>query len=154
MFETIVWATDGSGLAESVLPQVRELARQHGSRIVAVHATELVGRFASAPMLPDEPETREHIARRVAELVADGFDASFEVVSGTGSVPELVAGKAKELGAGLVVVGTHGHGGIAAAVLGSVARGLCHTAHCPVLVVPPSRTSERPEPERETIHAA
>lgn len=154
MFETIVWATDGSDLAESVLPHVRELARRHGSRIVAVHANELVGRFASAPILPDEPEIRERIEQRVAELAAEGFDASLEVASGTDSVPELVAAKAKEVGAGLVVVGTHGHGGIAAALLGSVARGLCHTAHCPVLVVPPPRPSEQPEPERETMHAA
>jgi nucleotide-binding universal stress UspA family protein len=154
MFETIVWAADGSDLAESVLPNVRELARLHGSRIVAVHATELVGRFASAPVLPDEPETRERIEQRVSELTADGFDASFELTSGTGSAPELISTKARELGANLIVVATHGHGGIAAAVLGSVARGLCHTAHCPVLVVPPPRTSEPPQAERETVHTA
>lgn len=154
MFETIVWATDGSDLAECVLPQVQELARQHGSRIVAVHANELVGRFSSAPVLPGEPQIRERIEQRVAELAADGFDASFEVANGTGSVPELVAAKAKEVGAGLVVIGTHGHGGLAAALLGSVARGLCHTAHCPVLVVPRPRASEQFDPERETTHAA
>jgi nucleotide-binding universal stress UspA family protein len=37
----------------------------------------------------------------------------------------------------LIVVGTHGHGSLAAALMGSVARALCHTAGRPVLVVPP-----------------
>ena len=42
MFKTIVWATDGSELADGALDYVRELARQDGSRIVAVHANELM----------------------------------------------------------------------------------------------------------------
>ena len=44
--------------------------------------------------------------------------------------------------ASLIVTGTHGHGGFASAVLGSVARGLLHESRCPVLAVPPSRVRE------------
>ena len=64
MFETIVWATDGSELADRALPYVKELARANGSRIVAVHANELLrGRFGGAPLLADEPDLREQIER-------------------------------------------------------------------------------------------
>jgi hypothetical protein len=50
MFETIVWATAGSELADHALVSVMELARRHHSRIVAVHANELLkGRFGGAP---------------------------------------------------------------------------------------------------------
>ena len=35
MFEPIAWATDGSELADKALDHVRELAKIHGSRIVA-----------------------------------------------------------------------------------------------------------------------
>ncbi len=155
MFQTIVWATDGSELADRALLQVTELAQQHRSKIVAVHANELLhGRYGGAPLLADEPELREKIEHQVADLRAAGFDVALEIHSGGRDVSVLIAKAAEDAGADLIVVGTHGHGGIAAAVLGSVARGLCHTAHCPVLVVPPAHASEQPEPARETVHAA
>jgi nucleotide-binding universal stress UspA family protein len=155
MFETIVWATDGSELADRALLHVTELAQQHRSKIVAVHANELLhGRYGGAPLLADEPELQAKIERQVNDLRDAGFDATLQVRADGHDVPTLIAAAAEDVGADVIVVGTHGHGGIAAAILGSVARGLCHTAHCPVLVVPPVRVSEQPVPERETAHAA
>jgi nucleotide-binding universal stress UspA family protein len=139
MFETIAWATDGSELADKALESVRELAEIHGSRIVAVHANELLtGRGGGAPLYADEPDLREKIAGQVEELRAAGFDAKLEVRTGSQDVAKLVAQAAEEAGADLIVVGTHGRGGVTAALMGSVARGLCHTSHQPVLVVPPA----------------
>jgi nucleotide-binding universal stress UspA family protein len=137
MFKTIVWATDGSELADAALEQVRELAQHDGSRIVAVHANELLrGRF-SGPLLADEPELEKKIGKQVEELRSVGVDATLEIRSGNKDVATLIADAAEEADAGLIVVGTHGHGGFTAALLGSVARALCHTAGRPVLVVPP-----------------
>jgi len=139
MFETIVWATDGSELADRALEQVRELAEIHGSRIVAVHANEvLTGRAGGAPLLADEPDIREKLESQVEELRAAGFDAELEVCTGTEHVATLVERAAWTVGADLIVVGTHGRGAVASAVMGSVARGLCHTSRRPVLVVPPA----------------
>ena len=144
MFETIVWATDGSELADHALETVRELARVHRSKIVAVHANEVLhGRFGGAPLLADEPELREKIARQVDELHGAGLDARLEIRSGSQDVSSLIARAADDVDAGVIVVGTHGHGGLAAALLGSVARGLCHSARRPVLVVPPPREAEK-----------
>jgi nucleotide-binding universal stress UspA family protein len=42
---------------------------------------------------------------------------------------------AQELGAGLVVVGSRGLGGIRRALMGSVSDSVVRHAHCPVLVV-------------------
>jgi nucleotide-binding universal stress UspA family protein len=137
MFKTIVWATDGSELADAALEQVRELAQHDGSRIVAVHANGLLrGRF-SGPLLADEPELEKKIGKQVEELRSVGVDATLEIRSGNKDVATLIADAAEEADAGLIVVGTHGHGGFTAALLGSVARALCHTAGRPVLVVPP-----------------
>ena len=139
MFETIVWATDGSELADNALVQVRELAEIHGSRIVAVHANEvLTGRAGGAPLLADEPDIREKLESQVEELRAAGFDAELEVCTGTEHVATLVERAAWTVDADLIVVGTHGRGTVASAVMGSVARGLCHTSRRPVLVVPPA----------------
>jgi nucleotide-binding universal stress UspA family protein len=139
MFETIVWATDGSELADHALVSVMELARQYHSRIVAVHANELLkGRFGGAPMLSDEPDLVAKIKGQVDELHELGITAELKVVTGTRDVPDLIANAARELEADLIVVGTHGWGGFRSAVLGSVARGLLHAAFCPVLSIPPA----------------
>jgi nucleotide-binding universal stress UspA family protein len=143
MFETIAWATDGSELADGALDFVRKLARANDSRIVAVHANELLtGRLGGAPLLADEPDVREKISRQVDELRAAGFAAELKIHSGSHDVAKLVASAADEVGADLIVVGTHGRGAVTGAVLGSVARSLCHLSHRPVLVVPPASVVE------------
>jgi len=43
---------------------------------------------------------------------------------------------ARENSADLIVMATHGHGGLAHAVLGSVTERVLHKAGCPVLVIP------------------
>jgi nucleotide-binding universal stress UspA family protein len=144
MFKTIVWATDGSELADRALDYLRELARQHGSRLVAVHANELLrGRAGGAPLRADEPEIEEKIGKQVEDLKSLGIDAIFEVRKGSRDVATLIAEAAEDVGADLIVVGTHGRGGFTAALMGSVARALCHTAGRPVLVVPPPLPARR-----------
>jgi nucleotide-binding universal stress UspA family protein len=145
MFKTIVWATDGSELADVALDHVRELAREDGSKIVAVHANELMsGRASGYPALADEPELEEKIGKQIEELRSVGIDATFELRSGTKSVATLIAQAAEDVDADLIVVATHGAGGVTATLMGSVARALCHTARRPLLVIPPVRTSEKP----------
>jgi len=146
MFETIVWATDGSDLSDRALLSVIELARKHQAKIVAVHANELLkGRFGGAPLLSDEPELVTKIEGQVAELRELGLSVELKVINGTEDVPALIAKAAREAGAELIVVGTHGWGGFRAAVLGSVARGLLHAACCPVLAIPPEREKVQTE---------
>lgn len=156
MFETIAWATDGSELADRALEHVKTLAEIHGSRIVAVHANELLtGRFGGAPVLADEPDVREKIAAQVEELRATGFDATLEVRTGGQPAATLVERAAEAVQADLIVVGTHGRAGVTAAVMGSVARALCHVSHRPVLVVPPPPLPvERSSDEAERLTTA
>jgi nucleotide-binding universal stress UspA family protein len=142
MFETIVWATDGSELADRALPLVAELARTHASKIVAVHANELLsGRFfGGAPMLADEDEVCAKIEKQVLGLREAGFDAGVKIESHVRrGTAELIVNAATELEADLIVVGTHGRGPAASTLLGSVAKDLLHLAPCPVLVVNPVR---------------
>lgn len=47
----------------------------------------------------------------------------------------VVADRAKELGAELIVIGSHGRSGLARLMLGSVAEQVTRLAPCPVLVV-------------------
>ncbi|HEY2355580.1 MAG TPA: universal stress protein [Gaiellaceae bacterium] len=155
MFETIVWATDGSELADGALELVKDLAAIHDSQVVAVHVNELVpGRYGSAPLRADESELRERIAGEVDELFALGVNASLDVRTGYSDVATQISEAADDLDADLIVVGTHGRGAIAGAVWGSVAKGLCHASHRPILVVPPTRAADRSSYETRRLTTA
>jgi nucleotide-binding universal stress UspA family protein len=86
----------------------------------------------------DEPDIREKLAGQVEELRAAGFDATLAVRTGTEQIRTLLVRAAEDFDADLIVVGTHGRGAVTAALMGSVARGLCHSSSLPVLVVPPT----------------
>lgn len=138
MFDTIVWATDGSHPADATLPLVTELAAMHGSKIVAVHVVELFsgGRFAGGPLYADTDEVERKIAEQVADLRAAGFATELEIVrTQRHDTATVIAEAAATACADLIVVGSHPHVGMALLHPG-VLGGLEHIARCPVLVVP------------------
>lgn len=52
-----------------------------------------------------------------------------------GQPAEVIARMAAELACDLIIMGTHGRGGVAGMVTGSVAQRVLHLASCPVLLV-------------------
>jgi nucleotide-binding universal stress UspA family protein len=138
MFKTIVWATDGSEPASAALPYARSLVAEDG-RIVAVHCKELFewGRVAGQPVLADEEDLEAAILRELAELRGAGEPIELMIVPGTaGHAAQVVADRARDLGADIIVVGTRGHSPVAGVLVGSVTQRLLHLATCPVLAVP------------------
>jgi nucleotide-binding universal stress UspA family protein len=140
MFDTIVWATDGSELSDGALPLVKELARLHNSKIVALHADALLtGRFGGAPLLADEDDLRAKLRHQVEELEAEGFDAELLIRVAPMLAPaQIIVDAARDLDAALVVVATHAYGMFGSLFFGSVAKALVHEAPCPVLTIPPA----------------
>ena len=152
MFTNIVWATDGSESADRALAYAKELASRSGARLYAFHAEEHLvgGRSAGVPVLADEPDLKSKIRQQVVTAREEGLDASFEsVYCAAGRTPHHVADFAAEVGADVIVVGTHGRSPLAGALLGSVTQGLLHVAACPVLAVPPAAALA----QREEAHA-
>jgi nucleotide-binding universal stress UspA family protein len=147
MFKTILWATDGSPTAALALPYALALAEPDNARLVVVHAREIfVGRGGGFPVLADESELREQVGRQVEDLRDGGLDATFVVRTCTaGHAARTIAEVAKEVGADLIVVGTHGYGRLATALIGSVTQGLVHSGVCPVLAVPTGMAVEAEE---------
>jgi nucleotide-binding universal stress UspA family protein len=156
MFSTIVWATNGSELADSTLPRVVELAGIHHSKIVAVHVDELLrrGRFGVGSMFTDEDDVQRKIASQVADLQDAGFNADVEVVSSAcHGKASLIADAAADAEADLIVVGTHGRSEAGALPDGSMGNALGHLAHCPILVIPPTHLETAARIREEAVGA-
>jgi nucleotide-binding universal stress UspA family protein len=58
-----------------------------------------------------------------------------------GDARDVIDRSAEQIGADLIVMGTHGRRGIRRALLGSVAESVVRTAPCPVLTMRPKRKS-------------
>jgi nucleotide-binding universal stress UspA family protein len=148
----ILLATDGSKEAELATATATDLAQKTHSEVHVVHvfgiapigppvypeATDLqsVEREAEIeePQRISEQRAREMLEAEVGNVrSAGGAVAQGHLIEGR-VAPEVVA-LAEEIGAGLIVLGSRGHGGIRRALMGSVSDSVVRHAHCPVLVV-------------------
>lgn len=146
----------GTSLGEESDQVVRTglaVARAAGARVYLVHAAELdrlpMGFDAGAgPELDREILTwlREELDRQIERLGIPQPELAGSEVR-TGSPYRILAGAARQTGAGLIVVGATGSGPFAAELLGSTADRVLRKALCPVLVV----RGELPVPPRRVL---
>ena len=149
----VLLATDGSKEADLAARSAAELAGKTGSELHVVHVFGLSPWYAAYPeatrfdgaalenSVLDEDVQRisEQRARELLDAEAEklrsvgGTQAQAHLVEG--GVPQEIVGLAETIGAGLIVVGSRGHGGIRRALMGSVSDSVVRHAHCPVLVV-------------------
>ena len=78
-------------------------------------------------------ESREHLLGAQQMLDAAGRFHTTHVH--VGQAADVIARLANELACDLIVMGTHGRGGIAGLIMGSVASRVLHLVNCPVLLV-------------------
>ena len=152
MFKRIIWATDGSERADQALPYAKALAA--GGSLLVLHCEELLfGRVGVYPPLADD-QLEEKIRKQVAKARSEGVKTTFQQVMGSQHAADAIADVARETGADLVVVGSHGYSAIAGLLLGSVTQQLLHVAPCPVLAIPPMKQTVASEaPERVLVGA-
>ncbi len=145
MFQTIVWATDGSASADLALPYAKALATTGHGKLVAVYGEEhFVGRASPYPVQADSDEIKAKIHGQVEQLRKEGLEASFTIVPGFGAgTAHMIADAAREVGADAIVAGTRGHGPVTGLLVGSVTQRLLHVAPCPVLVIPSRGTTQQ-----------
>ena len=148
----ILLAIDGSEEAALAAKTAADVAQKTGSELHVVHARLLLpwGADYSAAETPttgavDEEEARERVMRwlddQVERIEAEGGNVAQAYLrlgrpdEGIITVAEEIVSLAEEIGAGLIVVGSRGLGGIRRALMGSVSDSVVRHAHCPVLVV-------------------
>jgi len=154
---SILLPIDGSPLSEEAVPVALAIARASGARVHAVHLYIPLPKGAHVPGLfttPDRLEgelaasSREYAARWSRRLLSEaGVTAACEVMYGARpssllreSVPvtDGLLDAAANHRADLIVMTSHGLGGLSRAWLGSTADGVIRRARAPVLVVHPS----------------
>ncbi|MFW5905190.1 MAG: universal stress protein [bacterium] len=144
-FSRLVVPLDGSGTAEVALKPALELAEAFSARVTALQVVPAAVELTSVQGVRGVRLEGEGHRRRIAEArshleaVAErlaGAPVDFRVVEHQ-SAAEGVIRTARELEADLIVMSSHGRGGLARVVLGSVADKVVRGSVLPVLVVRP-----------------
>lgn len=139
---TILLATDGSEEAQLAANTAADLAEKTNSELHLI----TVGPDYPLYELPEHPAGFEDVlrenrreAKEVLEQQAKRIAESGGTVKEThlreGRADEEIVEVAVEIGAGLIVMGSRGHGRLKRALLGSVSDAVVRHAHCPVTIV-------------------
>jgi nucleotide-binding universal stress UspA family protein len=138
----ILCPTDFSEPSEAGWAFALTLAEQFGAEVILLHVVpEPVGNPIAYEMgyTPERflRSVTEEATRLLADLAAKAGDwkVTIRQVLRRGVEFREVNAAAKEEGADLIVMGTHGRTGLAHLLIGSVAEKVVRTAPCPVLTV-------------------
>lgn len=138
----IVVGVDGSESSKSALRWAAQLAPVLGGTIDAVIAWEYPMMLGWEGGIPDWWRPDEDATKIMAEAIEAVFGKNppkgltTSIRQGHPATVLLEASK----GAGMLIVGSRGHGGFAGLLLGSVSSTCAEHATCPVLVVHGERT--------------
>jgi nucleotide-binding universal stress UspA family protein len=133
----ILLATDGSREAELAARTAADLAKNQNSELHVVYVEPtlpMIGQFADPGPERTEPESRRLLDEQVRHIEEAGGTVD-ETHLRLGRPDDQIVWVAEELGAGLIVIGSRGRGGVRRALMGSVSDSVVRHAHCPVLVV-------------------
>lgn len=140
--DALVVPLDGSGLAESALSYVEELARKMAFNISMIQVVPQVGmtypvgeHYTYDPRLDRDMENAavSYLRQKQAELQQKGFKVEYQVRRGNPAAG--IIDFAEERGSSLIVMSTHGRSGIGRWLLGSVADRVLRASFSPVLLL-------------------
>ena len=143
----VLLATDGSKEAQLAATAAADLAKRTGSELHLVYVGHMpLAYYESSGAWQLDPELQGRMAESVEEEARTRLDEQVQRGRGAGGEvagayaklgrPDAeIVGLAEELGAGLIVLGSRGHGSLRSALMGNVSHSVVQHAHCPVLVV-------------------
>ncbi|MGZ8751923.1 MAG: universal stress protein [Acidimicrobiia bacterium] len=140
----VLIATDGSDLSVSAAHRAFELLGRPSGVVVLAVLTEVpgddAGGFESSAQSPLEERqewenetTAAQGAIRATVEALGGVDVETRVE--VGDAGPMIVWVAEQIGADVVVVGSHGRGALKRIISGSVSEHVVHHSPCPVLVI-------------------
>lgn len=147
MFKHLLVPLDGSELAETALPMALAIAERFDSKVTLLQAVHLPRFTNEDRTLVDlylnlsqemQQEAEAYLQAKQKVLRATGYSANYHIVVEKAPADAILLA-ADELGVDAIVMSTHGHGGLARWVFGSVADKVLRRAHVPILLtrIPP-----------------
>jgi nucleotide-binding universal stress UspA family protein len=143
-FKRILVPLDGSELSETALPMALSLAEKYHGQIILLRAVEQTTslsyvthanalRLRARLIASLSMEVHLYLRDKQQELGKQGFNV--EILVADGSPAESIIEAATSRDIDLVVMSTHGRGGVARWTAGSVADKVLRHCPCPVLLV-------------------
>ncbi|HMK76373.1 MAG TPA: universal stress protein [Thermodesulfobacteriota bacterium] len=141
MYKKILVPLDGSELAKMALDQAEKLAKTFDSEIILFQVVPFMPIYGSpelvTPLIVDEKQkeaAERYLANLSEELKKRGLRVAATVRTGQQVAVEIID-FAKEVGADLIIMCTHGRSGISRWVMGSVALKVLTRAETPILLI-------------------
>jgi len=140
---SIVVGIDFSRVTDLLLQVASEQAKAFSDEVYLIHVAEpdpeFVGLDAGPPVVRDQLAADLHkghakLQQLSVELKKQGCNSTALLLQG--AVAELLAEQGTRLDARLLIVGSHRHGHLRDALIGSTVRNLMRLTAIPVLVVP------------------
>jgi len=143
MFKHILVPVDGSATSLSAVSKAAELAKAFGSDVTAVYVLDPypftgVGAdfaYGQVQYLSAANAEASKALEEVAKAMADSGVKLNTLIGEGHAVHEGIVRVGENIGADLIVMGSHGRRGLEKLVLGSVAQRVLQVARVPVLVV-------------------
>ncbi|WP_305824737.1 universal stress protein [Massilia brevitalea] len=165
MYKRILVPTDGSAVAEHVVPAAIELARAVGAEMVALSVAVPEPAFQSieGAMVVDPGRQGEVLLEHARTLAAAIATRAREAGVKCNPVATLsfdpavtIVDTAREQGCDLILMGSHGRRGLSLLLAGSVTQAVMASAAVPVMVLRPTADAgaqglARPSPADSTV---
>ena len=139
MFNKIIVPLDRSPLAEQAVGRAAAIARANDASIdlILVHEPFSTSLFVNPAAEMDTLDGEQRYIERMAAEVCAG--SSLTVTAGVhrGAAPDVICDRAREVGADLIVMTSHGRTGLGRMWLGSVADTVVRNSPVPVLILRP-----------------
>ncbi|KAG0186390.1 hypothetical protein DFQ28_007943 [Apophysomyces sp. BC1034] len=145
MYQRILVAIDGSHASHNALDAALSLAASEGAQLQPVFIVGDAPLYYSVPgydpsiVARAQAEEGERVIAEAADAMrARGIAGTPQLLttSSLEGIAERIVRATQELGADLLVLGTHGRRGVRRLVLGSVAEQTLRLAQLPVLLIP------------------
>ncbi|XZG68726.1 universal stress protein [Chitinibacteraceae bacterium HSL-7] len=148
MYQRILVPIDDSDTSRVAVQEAARLAGEQRAEIRLVHVIDLAqfawstNEFLDVPQLQSalRASGEKVLAESAAGLAASGIHATTALLEAWGgNLAQMIVEDAQTWPAELIVMGTHGYGGLTHLLMGSVAEGVMRITPVPVLLV---RTNE------------
>ncbi len=138
----ILVAIDLSIASKKILNKAKTLALALPAKVCLLHVAEddpdFLGHEPASQDtnqgLQEFPQEYKDLQIEVDALRKTGIETNGLLAQG--SVVDVILQKSKQLSIDIIIIGTHGHGGVHHMIFGSVSEGVLRSSSCPVLVIP------------------